>query len=281
MTKYNKYYEHYITPVLSNLDNTALERLNNDILAHEYLQQMRSSRFRFKNKASREIMISQLYWCVLRLYSNTNFMCQTKAQVPDDICTTIDSKTGKCTLPKRYRSVLRINYDKNKGYYGIVNTPSHNNLKIKIAKGQGNNARALIDELSGLPLLPIEEMLLGFKKLGQIAELVADDEHNSQKIIEEYRVDCARVGRILKVQDKIREIRNDTAKKIKDLQNNPPKIDDAKIDGVTFYDSYRATQNMCTISILMLKSQATEELKTLSGIPLCELEYARMRRGCK
>lgn len=278
MAKYNKIYEHYITPVLSKLDDFALNELNNDILARDFLLQMRNPRFRFKHKATRETIIQQFYWCVLKLYSKTGFMNRNAIEIPDDICETIDAKTGKCSLPARYRSILKIHHGPT-GYYGTLNMPNGSGLKMDVVRGQENIARALIEELSDLPLLSVDEMLLGFQKLGDVAKLVVAPNGNGQKLLQEYRTDTGRAGRILDVQNRIKEIRQNATTKIKSLEQTVPY----SISGDTppFNDPCRATQTMCIMSVLMTKSQAAEELKTLSGVSLLELEYMRIRRGCK
>ena len=278
MVKYNKIYEHYITPVLSNLDNFALNELYNDNLARDFLNQIRSPRFRFKRRAIRETIIQQLYWCVLQLYSNTRLMNHNATNTLDNICATVDAKTGKCNLPARYRSILKIHRGP-KGYYGTLNMQNDGGLTIDVIHGQENIARALIEELSDLPLLSVDEMLVGFQKLGKIAKLAASHESNAHKLLQEYRTDTGRTGRILDVQNKINEIRKNSTEKIKILEQTIPysMLDDTP----PFNDPCRATQTMCVMSVLMTKSQATEELKTLSGVPLRELEYTRMRRGCK
>lgn len=140
----NKHYEHYIKPVLSNMDNIALDELNINNLAHDYLEQIRSPRFRFHNKHTQQIIIHQLYWCILGLYTQTSFFRHNV----NDVCT----------------------------------NANNNRLKLSVTQGQEKNVRALVAELSDLPLLPVDEMLLGFTQLTQIAQLGANNPNDTSRI---------------------------------------------------------------------------------------------------
>ena len=141
---HSKYYEQYVKPVLSNMDDVALGELNANNLAHNYLEQIRNPRFVFRNKNTKQIVIHQIYWCVLNLYSQTGFLKQNTNKT-DDVCANINNSR----------------------------------LKLSVKQGQEKNVCFLLEEMSGLPLLPVEEMLLGFTKLTQIAQLGANTTKNA------------------------------------------------------------------------------------------------------
>lgn len=152
---HNKLYERYIIPVLSNMDDVALDELNSNNLVSGYLKEIRSPLFVFRNKEIKDAVINRFYWCVLKLYTETDAI-----------------KNNSNYIAVRYKD--GSGHSKNNRNITAKNIiPNESRLKLHIADTQEKTVHGLIATMSELPMLPADEMLLKFKRLTEITQLCA------------------------------------------------------------------------------------------------------------
>ncbi|MBO4672640.1 MAG: hypothetical protein J5608_03250 [Alphaproteobacteria bacterium] len=251
----SRYYQIYIESIWNGMGKDARAALENSPYAANCLNAIH--KFGFKSEAEKELIVSQFYWSVIELYSNTRFMHQfegfgNKHSVSkdkkkyQDLYDKIDDKTGKLDLPKKYRSIFETKYDDAVGYKCRMRRHDKYPFYIIASADKRADVYRAIQEAGRVPMLDNEkilELMLFVVNNSQIKSTTPKapkvDGRGHLAVAQEIWDEQNRVSRVLKVQQELHKLQAQETQELNRLsaesgreQDNQDVTDDNVDDAI-------------------------------------------------
>lgn len=227
-----RYYKTYVEPILNGIGDDARAELAKNNLAQSFIATIRSPKFALMNKAGKETAISNFYWCIVQLYTNTRFMNPTdgfgnKYYIPNDkskytdIYAKLDRNTGDFDIPKKYHGIFQIVHNPIMGYVCRMRRRDKYPFYIIAPRGVRDELRNALNQATQLPMCNIDDMLrlwtfiLNNSQIKSTApKAPKENSRGHLAIAQEIWDETNTAGRYTKIQNQINRIINDADKKV-------------------------------------------------------------------